>query len=131
MKKLITLVLAAFVLTVSVNAQQPAPTTPEKPATKKENAKKMAEELGLSREQSKEMVNINKSFRDKVQAIKDDGTLTDAAKKEKIKALNTEKQAEVNKILTPEQQTKFEAMKKEKMAEHKQKKEAEKKAPQK
>jgi len=119
MKKAIFIFCSVFFLSVSVNAQQ---ITPEKPVVSKDDAKKMAQELGLSREQSKQMASINKKYEENLKAVKNDATLTDAAKKEKIKTLNTEKQAEVNKILTPEQQTKLDAMKKEKIAEQKQQK---------
>ena len=77
-------------------------------------------ELKLTDEQLTKLAVINKEFSAKKDAILNDASLTDDAKKEKKMALKKEKEGKLFEFFTPEQQTKYkelvEAKKKEKSA---------------
>ena len=59
------------------------------------------------------MKEVKQDYKSKEKAIRDDKTLTEAQKQEKIKALKSEKKAESEKVLTAEQQEKMKQFKKE------------------
>lgn len=64
-------------------------------------------ELKLTDEQSTKIAVINNEFNQKKQAIVNDASLSDDAKKEKKEALKKEREAKFAEVLTPEQQTKY------------------------
>ena len=120
MKKLLTGIVMFCVLSVTVMAQDSTSKSGRsKPENRKEMKRKMQQELQLSPEQGKEMKGINKDFKSKAQAIKDDTNLTEEQRKTQLKSLNKERTEKVNTVLNPEQQKKMEAMKKERMKEGK------------
>lgn len=77
---------------------------------------RMAKELGLSEDQEKQIKAINESYRPQLEAIRADQSLSRDQKREKAQALNKEREAKVDAVLTPEQRTKAQAMR-EKMKE--------------
>lgn len=64
-------------------------------------------ELKLTDEQSTKIAVVNNEFSQKKQAIENDASLSDDAKKEKKEALKKDKEAKFTEVLTPEQQTKY------------------------
>jgi len=72
-------------------------------------------ELKLTDEQSTKLAAINKEFYAKKDAILNDASLTDDAKKEKKMALKKDKEAKTLEVLTPEQQVKYKQIVEEKM----------------
>src|SRR5205823_12329301 len=108
MKKLLAITLLIVGLAITSIAQQ-AP-LPQK-QNKKEVKKKMKDELNLSKEQAKQLKRINVEFKDKARTIKENNSLTREQKKVQLKTLHKERIAKVNTILTPEQQQKFNEIK--------------------
>ena len=81
-----------------------------KPPGGQERGAKMAEELGLSAEQKTQMGDLMKEFGPKMQAIRQDTTLSKEDKMAKAKALNEERSTKVKAILTAEQFEKWQKM---------------------
>jgi Spy/CpxP family protein refolding chaperone len=73
----------------------------------------MKKDLNLSDVQGQQIKTLNEDFRNKAKAIKDNTSLTQEQKKEQLKALHEQRQAQMKSILTAEQQQKIEAKKKE------------------
>lgn len=67
----------------------------------------MAKELNLSADQQQKIESIHKDFGDKMKDLRDNSSLTKEDRQAKLKELRDLQMAEVNKILTPEQQTKM------------------------
>jgi periplasmic protein CpxP/Spy len=65
---------------------------------------RMAKELNLSQDQQDKLKPIFEKQRGQAQAIKNDSSLSQDQKKEKFQALRQDTMAQVNNILTPEQQ---------------------------
>lgn len=129
MKKIL---LSAVIVSASVCAAyaQDQKTTQQAPPVVKENdvkaqqAKQAQEwenllktELKLTDEQSTKLTAINKEFYAKKEAILNDATLSDDAKKEKKTALKKDKEAKTLEVLSPEQQAKYKQLVEEKMKE--------------
>jgi len=129
MKKIL---LSAVIVSASVCAAyaQDQKTTQQAPPVVKENdvkaqqAKQAQEwenllktELKLTDEQSTKLTAINKEFYAKKEAILNDVTLSDDAKKEKKTALKKDKEAKTLEVLSPEQQAKYKQLVEEKMKE--------------
>lgn len=131
MKKLLALSLILGSLTFGANAQtkdvKSTTVDAQAPAAKsnanikgrkdgqkmkgKREGEKMKQELGLTPDQQKQMKESNQNFKTQKEAIKNDASLSDAAKKEKFKALHAERKAKMATILTPDQQKKMKEMK--------------------
>jgi Spy/CpxP family protein refolding chaperone len=119
MKK-VTLVILLIVAVCSTQAQRGRKTNSTDAATtspaggnmqnRKQAAKQMMRELNLSKDQTKEMKEVRQNTKAQREAIKNDATLTDEQKKEKVKALAKESGQKISKILTPEQLAKLKAM---------------------
>ena len=77
----------------------------------RQDGEKMKKELGLTDAQQKQMKESRESFKIKKEAIKNDASLSETAKTEKLKALQVERKAKMATILTPDQQTKMQEMK--------------------
>ena len=105
MKKLLAigLFLTSFA-TMSYAQDAPARTKQE---TKKEERKKEMAALNLSSDQKKQMKELNKDFKDKAHAIKDNQSLSRKEKKQQIVALTEERSDKMNAFLTPDQQSTF------------------------
>lgn len=70
------------------------------------------EKLNLTEAQKSKMKTLNESFRDKMQNLKDDKSLSDDAQKQKRMELMKEHRSQVQSILTPEQKKQWEASRK-------------------
>lgn len=77
--------------------------------------KEMAAELNLTAEQQEKMKTIRSSYKPKMQALRNDASLTQDQKKEKVKDLMKQQQEEMKTVLTPEQQEKMKSMRKSQM----------------
>lgn len=85
--------------------------TPEQQAEKV--ASKLQDKLSLTDSQTVAVRTITLDAAQQKMAIKADTTLGKEARKEKIKAIRTETDSKIKAVLTPEQKTKYEEMKKE------------------
>ena len=103
MKKLFTVAVLMIGFTVASYAQQ-STTSPKE--TRKEEQKKMKDELNLSNEQETKLKDTDKEFRTRAQSIKANTSLSEEQKKEQLKSLHKERVTKANAILTPEQQEK-------------------------
>ena len=89
------------------------------PAEKAENkTAKMKEELGLSEEQTQQVRELNRKVADKIEAIRNDETISPEKKKEFIQGNRKDYKRVLSSILTPEQLTKYEELKKSQRHEH-------------
>lgn len=111
MKKILVFTLLLAGIAVSSYAQQTTSPGKEKEITKEER-KKISEALILTKEQSKELKATNEKFKEEVKALKEDESLSKEQKKEKFKALHTERENKLKTTLTPEQQQKMTQYKK-------------------
>jgi periplasmic protein CpxP/Spy len=82
--------------------------------TKKNKKKEMMRELNLTKEQRGQMKESHQSMKQKKEEVNNDNTLTEAQKKDKMKALHKEQKQKMNAILTPEQKEKMKEQKKNK-----------------
>ncbi len=110
MKKLLAigLFLTGFAM-MSQAQNSPALTKQE---TKKEERKKMVADLNLTSDQAKQMKDVNKNFKDKAHAIKDNQSFSKKEKKQQLAALKKERTDKMNSFLTQEQQSKLKEDKK-------------------
>ena len=86
----------------------------------KERMDNLSKELNLTKEQQEKIRPIIEKEMKDIRTVRQDTSLTPEQKMEKVKAIHQATQAELNKILTPEQQKKYAEMEehREKMAEH-------------
>lgn len=70
----------------------------------------MAKKLNLSQDQQDKLKPIFEKQHEQAKAIKNDSSLTQDQKKEKFQALRQDTMAQVNTILTPEQQQQWQQM---------------------
>lgn len=75
-------------------------------------AEKMKAELGLSNDQAAKLKSLNEQTHSQMKAIHENTSLTDAAKKEQMKALKQSTKTQRQSILTAEQNKKMAEMKK-------------------
>jgi Spy/CpxP family protein refolding chaperone len=111
-KLLLMLTISAFVTTVAV-AQDQAPTKQDRV----EWEKKIKDELKLTPDQVLKFDALSKEYKDKMDALQSDATITKEAQKEKKMALKKEKETKLSEFLTPEQQTKYKELMERKKAE--------------
>lgn len=71
---------------------------------------RMAEELGLSAEQTAKVKAIHEAARPQMEAIRNDASLSREQKREKSQAIQKDTEAKVDAVLTPEQQAKAKEM---------------------
>ncbi len=64
-------------------------------------------DLNLSADQQARIKTIREGYKAKILAVRNDGTLSEEARKEKVKSLMQAQQMEVKAILTPDQQSKI------------------------
>lgn len=79
----------------------------------KRGGKDFTKELNLTTEQQSKMKDLTQTFKNKRQSLQQDKTLSDAQKKENLKALALQHRQEIKSLLTAEQQQKLEALRKE------------------
>jgi Spy/CpxP family protein refolding chaperone len=124
MKKIIFLLACSLFIVFAANAQQDSTAKKTKKekvqnhfqhmdSTQKQNlkdkgiTKENLKELGLTKDQQKQVDDIfanNKKEKDKV---RNDASLTEDQKKEKLKQLDKDAKSKINNILTPEQREKI------------------------
>lgn len=106
--------LAVAALVPSLNAQDnpPAEKGPRgpRPPRMEMMGERMAKQLGLSEDQKTQIKAINESYRPQFDALRDDASLTKEQRREKFQALQKERVAKVDAVLTPEQRTKAQEM---------------------
>lgn len=115
-KLLLMLTITAFVATVAVAQDQ------TQTQMKQDHAawdKKVKDELKLTADQTTKYDALSKEYKDKIDALQSDATLTKEAQKEKKMALKKEKETKLFEFLTPEQQTKYKSLMERKKAEAK------------
>lgn len=78
----------------------------------------MSKQLNLTQEQQSQIKPIFQKQHQAAKAIKQDTSLTQEQKKEKMKALRQETMAQVNPILTPEQQQQWQQLREQAKARH-------------
>lgn len=115
-KLLLMLTISAFVTTVAVAQSQNQ--TPMK-QDRVEWERKIKDELKLTPDQVLKFDALSKEYKDKMDALQSDATLTKEAQKEKKMTLKKEKEAKMSEFLTPEQQTKYKELMERKKAEAK------------
>lgn len=108
MKKIIVLALAVIGVQLAASAQEKRDTI--RSHHKSVARVKMKEELNLSKEQSEKMKAINADTRTKMQALRDDKSISDADRKAKAGAIMKERKEKTDAILTPEQREKMKEM---------------------
>jgi Spy/CpxP family protein refolding chaperone len=132
LNKLLVILIAA-ILSVAHLQAEPKPTGPGKPpengAPKKEFAEKrkghfqeMKAELGLTEDQSQKLEALMKENFEAMKVIKEDQSLSKEDRKAKLMAMRDAMDQKINALLTPEQVTKREELKKKRMEERKDKK---------
>ena len=77
----------------------------------REDHMKMKEELGLSDDQATKLKALHESTKSQIEAVKNNTTLSEAAKKEQMKAIKENAKAQKKTILTAEQFKKMEELK--------------------
>ena len=107
---LAALSLALAAPLVPALAQTPSPATPVHGQHGGGRLKKMAEALGLTDAQKAQMKPILISARQQAQAIKGDTSLSDDARKSKLRELHKTTRMQTMAILTPAQRDKLKAM---------------------
>jgi hypothetical protein len=75
---------------------------------------KLKDELGLNKKQSKEIKLLNREYRDRAVAIKNDTMMTAHEQRERMKKIKVEKKQRTDSLLTAPQREKLETMRKEK-----------------
>jgi Spy/CpxP family protein refolding chaperone len=107
--------------TNGANTQNAAPTQSHREFHHGDGFKHIGQSLNLTQPQQDQLKPIFEKQRQQVQAIRQDTSLSQDQKKQKIDALRQDSQAQIKGILTPEQQQQWEQMKaqgKERMGEH-------------
>jgi len=77
--------------------------------------------LGLNKDQEKQVVEMHNKAKKEKQKIKDDTSLSEEQKKEKLKAIDKEYKDKSEAVLTPEQRKKFNDKKKDVKSSNKEK----------
>ncbi len=80
----------------------------------KDNFEEIKQDLNLSADQSAKMKTLNEELKTNMLKIRDNTSLTREQKKEQVKALMSSHKTSVDAILTAEQKTKLDAIRKEK-----------------
>jgi len=109
MKKIfLSLILCASVSLVTL-------ASPQKGNHKRGDRSQVMKELNLTSEQQEKVNKLNKDFKAKFDAVKEDGSLAKETKREKIKELSEQRRTQLMSVLTPEQQTKWKESRAKKM----------------
>jgi len=90
----------------------------EDKASAQEHLQAMAKELNLTDDQKEKLKPILTSQMEEVQGVRNDTTLTQTQRRSKMMAIHQKYAPQVNAILTPEQQAKWKAMRKDMMEKH-------------
>ncbi len=114
-KPLYPLFALLLIATLPALAQQGRDTV--RPATQPavNKHRQMAEELGLSKKQAKELKEVNAEFAPKIKALRSDSTLERRQKRQQVMQLVQQREDKIKGILTPDQLTKYQQLQKEQM----------------
>ena len=119
MKKLLALSFAAVVLSSAAFAQTERPVD-NKARMERQNGRhdknKMMKELNLSKEQKAQLKTQHQDMKSKRDALKAQDNITVKEMREKQAVLKAEQKSKMDAILTADQRTKMEDLKKQKMA---------------
>lgn len=120
--KNIMILAVAMTLSVSVSAQRSVRTqrSPEEIAARK--TERMQRELDLSGEQLATIRDINAQHASRIAAIRLDSAREKEIVRSEVRSIRLKHQEEIAKVLTPEQKTKWETLKKERRAQAAQRK---------
>jgi Spy/CpxP family protein refolding chaperone len=117
MKKLLGIAIATFFFAANSNAQVrrnvDATQKVQRDSTHKKRDGKMKKDMNLTQDQKTKMSDLRKNFKEQRDAIKNDASLTQEQKKTKMQELSKTQREQMKNILTPEQQQKMQAHKKE------------------
>lgn len=105
MKRLLVLALAVIGIQFAASAQEKRDTI--RSHYKGDARAKMKDELNLSKEQSEKMKAIHADSKARMQALRDDKTLTEANRKVKAAEIMKDRKAKTEAILNPEQKEKM------------------------
>ena len=100
---------AAFVLVASTTFAQKAPAYAQK-STGIAKAEAISQQLGLTPQQKVKILPILRDEAPKVQAIKNDNSLTRMQKAQQLRAIHQQTDPQMKAILTPEQYQKLQAI---------------------
>lgn len=120
MKKLLALSFAAFILSSAAIAQTERPTDTKAKMERhkgRHDKDKMMKELNLSKEQKAQLKAQHQDMKAKREALKAQDNITVKEMREKQAALKAEQKAKMDAVLTADQRTKMEELKRQKMAE--------------
>ena len=123
MKKALLFLFSIVVVAITTNAQDSTARKTKKErvqnhvqnmdSTKKQNLKEKGitkenlKDLDLNQEQKKQVEDIVVNTKKEKEKIKNDASLTDAQKEEKIKTLEKDAKSKLNNVLTPQQREKM------------------------
>ncbi|HVK49739.1 MAG TPA: hypothetical protein VM488_17875, partial [Pseudobacter sp.] len=116
-KRLLVLAVAVIGIQFAVSAQVQEKRDTIRSHYKGDVRTKMKDELNLSKEQSEKMKAINADSKARMQALRDDKTISDADRKVKAAEIMKERKEKTDAILNPEQREKMKQWG-EKMKEH-------------
>lgn len=117
MKRLLVLAVAVIGIQFAVSAQVQEKRDTIRSHYKGDARTKMKDELNLSKEQSEKMKAIHADSKARMQALRDDKTISDADRKTKAAEIMKERKEKTDAILNPEQREKMKQWG-EKMKEH-------------
>jgi hypothetical protein len=107
MKK--SIMLGVWIMAATLLVAQPHPKNLHRNADKQ--VEKMKTELSLNEVQYASIKNITKKYADRQRLLGQDSTLARTEKSRKHASLRTDREKEINAVLTPEQKTKWSAYK--------------------
>ncbi|MCA6361955.1 MAG: hypothetical protein IM638_02895 [Bacteroidetes bacterium] len=112
MKRIFALLPVFLLLVISANAQRPQTTETQTPQERAHSsALRMKKVLELSDAQTTQVEAVILSRIEAIDRINADASLTPDAKETAIQKVRTDKDAELQKILTPQQYTRYQEMK--------------------
>ena len=111
MKKIKMMLIVAMLLVSTQIFAQNGNRDPQQMAQRQ--TERMTERLSLTADQTAKVLEINKKLAEKMQAARNSGELTPDNRRAFRKKQGEERDVELKKVLTEEQWTKWEAMKKE------------------
>ena len=120
----ILVLLAAGLTFVQPSLESQAP-TPDKHAgmhheeSADQHLQMLSEKLNLTDDQKAKLKPILQDQIQQMKAVREDSSLSQEQKRAKMKSIHESSHDQINAVLTPEQQAKFEQMRKEQMEKHK------------
>ena len=122
---LTALMLLAVGLTFAQPSQESQAPTPDKHAgmqhgeSADQHLQMLSEKLNLTDDQKAKLKPILQGQVQQMKAAREDSSLSEEQKRAKMKSIHESLHDQINAVLTPEQQAKFEQMRKEQMEKHK------------